>query len=220
MKAEEEKALLYRNTIVEENLKLVSHVLKKWRPYSDDQYQAGCMGLIVAVDTFKEERGVPFASYACFCIERELHRQHRYASTLIENILNDKMVYLNAFILVDGHEISNADLVADLLSEEQFNNIIEENDLVSLFDVVIQPCIKEIANATKGQNTKIDLEKWTLLELRYLSESAREVSQKTRFNMSQMADILGMSIQNVRTRHQRVIQKIKEKCEEMGYYVD
>jgi RNA polymerase sigma factor (sigma-70 family) len=219
MRIEQEKAILYRNMIVEENLKLVSHVLKKWRPYTDDQFQAGCMGLIVAVDSFKEEREVPFSSYACFCIEREMHRQHRNASTLIENILNDKMVYLNALVKMDDDEVSQADLIADLLSEERFDAVIQENDLASLFDIIIQPCVHSISRATKGQNTKVDLEKWAILELRYLSEAAKEESQKTRFNMTQMANILGTSVQNIRTRHQRVINKIKERCEEMGYYV-
>ena len=64
MKTDEYQSLLYRNKVVEYNLRLVAHVLKKYRPYTDDQYQAGCMGLILAVDTFDEERGITFANYA------------------------------------------------------------------------------------------------------------------------------------------------------------
>ena len=68
---------MVRNKIVELNLRLVPHVLKKYTPYTDDQLQVGYIGLIVAADTYNVDRNVPFASYACFCIERHLQMEYK-----------------------------------------------------------------------------------------------------------------------------------------------
>lgn len=221
MKTDKYQSLLYRNKIVEYNLRLVAHVLKKYRPYTDDQYQAGCMGLILAVDTFDEERGIPFANYACFCIEREIHKQHRYQSTLIENILAHNLIYLQAEVtLGNGDVVTQADIIADEMSEEELNRVLDENDLRAFFEDIVICSINEIANNTKGQTTKLNLDQWKDLEIRYILELAQVESQKIRFNFSQMAKALGISVQNTRNRHLRVIELIKRKCRERGYKID
>lgn len=213
--------LWYRNSIVEINLRLVAHVLKKYKPYTDDQYQAGCMGLIIAVDNFNDAIGVPFHNFACFCIEREIHKQHRVQKTFIENIFAENMVYLDSStMLKNGDEVDYNDIIPDTLSEEDFNNVLDEYDLSNLFSQFIVPCVEMIAGKTKGQETKVDINEWKNLELRYILELANIESQKVRFNLSQMAKSLGLSVQNVRNRHARVIETVKVMLKESGYNVD
>ncbi len=64
-----------RNTLIEHNLRLVSHIIKKY--YStyteqEDLISVGTMGLIKAVDTFDPEKGARLATYASRCIENEI----------------------------------------------------------------------------------------------------------------------------------------------------
>ena len=64
-----------RDTIIERNLRLVSHIIKKY--YSsyqgtDDLLSIGSIGLIKATDTFKYEVGTRFATYAAKCIQNAI----------------------------------------------------------------------------------------------------------------------------------------------------
>lgn len=67
-----------RDRLIRHNLRLVAHVAKKYyaaQDAQDDLISIGTIGLIKAVDSFKPERGVRFASYGSQCIENEL-RMH------------------------------------------------------------------------------------------------------------------------------------------------
>ena len=64
-----------RNTLVEHNLRLVAHIIKRY--YSsvrdqDDLISIGTIGLIKAVNTFRPDRGIKLATYASRCIENEI----------------------------------------------------------------------------------------------------------------------------------------------------
>lgn len=64
-----------RLRLIEHNLRLVSHIVKKYTVpgYSqDDLVSVGALGLIKAVNTFKPETGAQLASYAARCIENEV----------------------------------------------------------------------------------------------------------------------------------------------------
>ncbi len=221
MQADPDNKILYRNQIVELNLRLVAHMLKKYKPYTDDHYQAGCIGLILAVDTYDPAREVPFHSYACFCIERELHKMHRYSSTTFEVVFAGKLIYLDSVTVLDnGDESSNNDLIADKVAEEEFDAILEEHALTKFFEEVVRPSVDEIVDSSRKQATKVNLDDWRELEIRYILELADVDSQKGRFNYTQMAKALGLSVQNVRNRHLRVIEAIKKESIRRGYFND
>ena len=64
-----------RNKIIEHNLRLVSHIIKKY--YSsyenpDELLSIGSLGLIKAVDSFKNDFGTKFATYGARCIQNEI----------------------------------------------------------------------------------------------------------------------------------------------------
>ncbi len=64
-----------RETLIEHNLRLVSHILKKYQSEYDDQedlISIGTIGLIKAVDSFDAEKGIRFATYGARCIENEI----------------------------------------------------------------------------------------------------------------------------------------------------
>lgn len=84
LKAEEEREYLARfaqgdiearNKLVEHNLRLVSHILKKYYVQSGDQddlISIGTIGLIKGISTFKADKKVRLATYASRCIENEI----------------------------------------------------------------------------------------------------------------------------------------------------
>lgn len=64
-----------RNRLIEHNLRLVAHVVKKYTNSiyeTDDLISIGTIGLIKAVDSFNREKGIRLATYASRCIENEL----------------------------------------------------------------------------------------------------------------------------------------------------
>ena len=64
-----------RLTLIEHNLRLVSHIAKKYTVpgySSDDLVSVGTMGLMKAVQTFRPETGSPLGTYAARCIENEI----------------------------------------------------------------------------------------------------------------------------------------------------
>ncbi len=84
LKAEEERKYLdlaqqgdleARNILVEHNLRLVAHIVKKYYTQSadqDDLISIGTIGLIKAVSTFKSDKNIKLATYASRCIENEI----------------------------------------------------------------------------------------------------------------------------------------------------
>lgn len=64
-----------RNLLIEHNLRLVAHIIKKYYAASNDQddlISIGTIGLIKAVGTFSYEKGARFATYASRCIEKPI----------------------------------------------------------------------------------------------------------------------------------------------------
>ena len=64
-----------RNKLVEHNLRLVSHILKKYYTQADNQddlISIGTIGLIKGVNTFRPDKGIRLATYASRCIENAM----------------------------------------------------------------------------------------------------------------------------------------------------
>lgn len=69
-----------RNLLVEHNLRLVAHIIKKYYTQSDHQddlISIGTIGLIKAVNTFRPDKGIRLATYASRCIENAILSQMR-----------------------------------------------------------------------------------------------------------------------------------------------
>ncbi len=67
--------LTARNTLVEHNLRLVAHIVKKYYGSGadpDDLVSIGTIGLIKAINTYKHEKNIRLSSYASRCIENEI----------------------------------------------------------------------------------------------------------------------------------------------------
>ena len=84
LSAQEEQACLERwahgdlearNRLVEHNLRLVAHIIKKYYTQADNQddlISIGTIGLIKAINTFRSDKNIRLATYASRCIENEI----------------------------------------------------------------------------------------------------------------------------------------------------
>ena len=67
-----------RNVLIERNLRLVAHIVKKYYAQTGDQddlISIGTIGLIKGISTFKTDKNVRLATYASRCIENTIHSQ-------------------------------------------------------------------------------------------------------------------------------------------------
>ena len=66
---------LARDVLIERNMRLVAHVVKKYQSPDydiEDLLSVGTIGLIKAVNTFKVDKGSRLATYAAKCVENEI----------------------------------------------------------------------------------------------------------------------------------------------------
>ncbi len=119
-----------RNLLVEHNLRLVAHIVKKYHNFDrdkDDLISVGTIGLIKAINTYKIEKGHRLVTYASRCIENELLmmlRQERKTSkdtSLYEPIGVDKEG--NEIHLLDVLGADEIDLVKKIDQDEKIKQI-------------------------------------------------------------------------------------------------
>jgi len=119
LEAEEEKRYLdklqtgseeARNKLIEHNLRLVAHVVRKYESSGEDiedLISIGTIGLIKAIKTYNNERGVRLATYAARCIENEVLMHLRNIKKLKQEVsIYDPIGYDK-----EGNEISLIDIL-------------------------------------------------------------------------------------------------------------
>ena len=84
-----------RNVLVEHNLRLVAHIVKKYYTQSDEQddlVSVGTIGLIKGVSSYRPEKGTRLATYAAKCVENEILMYFRSRKKLQGEVsLNDSL---------------------------------------------------------------------------------------------------------------------------------
>lgn len=99
-----------RNKLIEHNLRLVAHIVKKYdndKEDIDDLISIGTIGLIKGIDTYSNKNGTRLTTYAARCIENEILMFFR------ANKKNSKNISINESIGFDkdGNEISFLDIL-------------------------------------------------------------------------------------------------------------
>ncbi len=133
-----------RCRLIEHNLRLVSHIIKKYYSSygsSDELLSIGSLGLIKAVDTFKSEHGTRFATYGARCIQNEIlmyfrSKKHSSAEVSINETIDiDK----------DGNPLTYLDIMStdDTMAEDiEMKGYMEK--VLSLVDEVLDKREREI----------------------------------------------------------------------------
>jgi len=177
-----------KNILIERNLRLVAHIVKKYTNTGkdiDDLISIGTIGLIKAITTFDMSKGTRLATYAARCIENEILMTIR-SGKKVQNQL-----FLQDPIGVDkeGNEIS----LLDILGTEN--------------DTVLEKVEKNIQIKNLYTNMKKALKnrERTVLELRYGLINGTVKTQR------EIAQMLGISRSYVSRIEKRAIKKLSKE---------
>ncbi len=176
-----------RNTLIEHNLRLVAHIVKKYYAASsnqDDLISIGTIGLIKAVSTFKSDKNIRLATYASRCIENEILMYFRNQKKSAQD------VYINDPIDSDkdGNTLTLIDAIADK------TDIVEELDTKMKLEK-----LKSIINNT------LDPRELEIITLRYglggVTElTQREIAAKLNISRSYVSRIEKSALKKLRSR--------------------
>ena len=128
-----------RNTLIEHNLRLVAHIVKKYYTQSeeqDDLVSVGTIGLIKGVSSYRPEKGTRLATYAAKCIENEILMYFRSRKKLQGEVsLNDSLDSDG-----DGEALSFLDVVG---VEDTMYLDIQDRDDCLLVRKLVRECLTE-----------------------------------------------------------------------------
>lgn len=189
--AEEERSCLERlkngdqsarNELIEHNLRLVAHIVKKYYSNTNDQddlISIGTIGLIKAVNTFDYTKGIRLSSYAARCIENEVLMYFRASKKSAQDVSMNEPI--------DTDKDGNALTLMDVMATE--DNIVDNLD----WKVKSEQLKRYIAQALTPRERLI-------IELRYgLSNdhplTQREVATRLKISRSYVSRIEKKALQ-------------------------
>lgn len=173
-----------RNKLIEHNLRLVAHIVKKFdtkNKEQDDLISIGTIGLIKGVDTFQKNKGNRLTTYCAKCIQNEILMYFR------ANNKNNKNLSLNESIGYDkdGNEITIIDILKS--PKPEFLDDIDKKDNINL--------LKEYIKLLNDREKEIIIRRYGLFNM-------AEETQK------QIANNLGISRSYVSRIEKRALTKI------------
>lgn len=158
-----------RSKLIEHNLRLVAHIIKKYYSNINDQedlISIGTIGLIKAIDSFNSDKGIRLSSYAARCIENEVLMFFRSGKKSAQDVsLNEP---------IDTDKDGNTLTLIDIMSTE--DNIIENLDC----KIKSEQLKKFISETLNSREKKI-------IELRYGLNGQPPLTQR------EVATFLGIS---------------------------
>ena len=175
-----------RNELIERNMRLVAHVAKKYQSQEDemeDLISIGTIGLIKAVETYKEDYGSRLATYAARCIDNELLMHFRAKKktskevSLYEPIGTDK----------EGNQIQLLDVV-----------VSEDEDVVELLeqDRKVRRLNEIIPQTLSGRDLFIIINRYGLYGKKTMTQ--REIARKLGISRSYVSRIEKRAIEKLR----------------------
>lgn len=111
-----------REKLIEHNLRLVAHVVKKYytdKVEQDDLISIGTIGLIKGISSFKSDKGIKLATYTARCIENEILMYFRSLKKSAQDVSINDPIETDK----EGNNLSLMDVIAD------DKNILDEIDL-------------------------------------------------------------------------------------------
>lgn len=181
-----EEARKARELLIEHNLRLVAHIIKKYQFTDEDMedlLSTGTIGLIKAVDTFDASKG-RLATYACRCIDNELlmllraKKKSRGLVSLYDPVGCDK----------EGNEMQLIDVIEDS-TPDLLEKLVKEGELSSMRRAMLE---------------RLTEREYTILVLRYGLLSGEEMTQ------SQVGSLLGISRSYVSRIEKKALEQLRQ----------
>ncbi len=179
-----------RDLLIEHNLRLVAHIVKKYtQPERDneDLISIGVVGLIKAVDSFDTDKGIRLGTYAARCIENELLMFFRAGKK------TSKEVYLYDPIGTDkeGNAISLLEII--VAEEEDYTEQFERKEKLAILPRLLK--------------ANLDEREREIIALRYGLSGGKELTQR------EIADRLAISRSYVSRIEKKALKKLREEYE-------
>lgn len=176
-----------KNRLIEHNLRLVAHIIKKYYASANDQddlISIGTIGLIKAVNTFDRSKGIRLSSYAARCIENEVLMFFRSTKKSAQDIsINEP---------IDTDKDGNALTLMDVMATE--DNILENLDCK-----IKSEQLKHYLLEVLGPREKKIIElRYGLTGLNPLTQ--REVAQKLDISRSYVSRIEKKALEKLKRR--------------------
>ena len=156
-----------RNKLIEHNLRLVAHIVKKYDSKvedSDDLISIGTIGLIKGVDSFSSKHGTKITTYCARCIENEILMYFRANNKNLKNVSLNESIGFDK----DGNEITILDILKS--PKPDFIDEINKKDNIKLLKnylKILTPREQEIVIRRYGvNNTKEQTQKAIAKELK------------------------------------------------------
>ena len=176
-----------RNELIEHNLRLVSHIIKKYYSNYDEQedlISIGTIGLIKAIDSFDVDKGIRLATYAARCVENEI-----------------LMFYRNK------KKDSNIVSVSEPIDTDSEGNPLTLIDIISVDDTICDDIdLKNKSRQLYGYIEAMDSDRdRQIIIMRYGLYNQKEMTQ------NEIAKALGISRSYVSRIEKRVIEELRDK---------
>ena len=181
--------LAARNILIERNLRLVAHIMKKYYAQTADQedlISIGTIGLIKGISTFDDSKGVRLATYAARCVENEILMYFRSQRKSSQDVSLSDIIETGS----DGAALSLMDVVA------------EEGDLLETISdrEMIRTLVRAVCTHLTEQEQQV-------IRLRYGLGGGRPLRQR------EVADVTGISRSYVSRIEKRALQKLRRALE-------
>ena len=164
-----------RNKLIEHNLRLVAHIVKKYdnKIETDDLISIGTIGLIKGIDSYSSKNGTRITTYCARCIENEILMNYR------NNKKNNKNVSINESIGYDkdGNEITLLDILKT--KDPDFAMDIHKNNNIRL--------LKKYFNILNDREKEIIIKRYGLNNEDEVTQ--KEIAQQLKISRSYVSRI-------------------------------
>lgn len=179
-----------RGKLIEHNLRLVAHVVKKYYTTAADSEELisiGTVGLIKAVNTFNKSKSTRFATYAAKCIDNEVLMFFRSAKKSARDVYLDDPVDTDK----DGNSMSLMDIIS------------EDDNMVDKIDTMIKT--RQLYGFVESC---LDERERQIIRLRYglygtMPMTQREVADKLNISRSYVSRIEKKALEKLRDRYEK-----------------
>ena len=178
-----------RNILIERNLRLVSHIMKKYYAQTADQedlISIGTIGLIKGISTFDPDKGARLATYAARCIENEILMHFRSQRKSAQDVSLSDYIETGS----DGAALSLMDVVA------------EDTDLLERISTR-----EQILQLRKAIETTLSQQEKEVVQLRYGLTGHPPMRQR------EVAEMTGISRSYISRIEKRALEKLRQVIE-------